>query len=659
MSVQPVLVLDRLFTPGARLGWVFRDPRRLAAPFSEAEPDPESIREQVAARAVAAQTRYDRARRWLIKPSLAVGLILFVLAGYGQGRHHTTAAALLLAAAIAAAGGGPGYTARSWWRRRQATTAQPELEYHRAQDAWQRRAAAHLQAELARLGPVPVWSSAEPPTRRTDIFGGSLQSWQGLLTVHGASLLTAQPLLVVDLSGQLTSNQLTAAAQAARVPGAWYALPADLDRCGLLARLSPAQFADALTEAVHAGTPDGARTDRAVDVRILEQLTAALDGYISPARLAAVVQSALGHPVRPGLLSPGEQALAGGGLFPAGYLQQIIPNLIRLDAFLCDLARYTGYAPVLSPPPAPACYTCLALDPAARSARGEMLTALAVQWLTVQVSTSSAHAPAVIIAGADEITRPHLERLADACERRGVPLTFMFRHLREDSLAMLGGGTAAFMRLGHHAEAEQAANYLGRHHKFVLSQFTATLGGNESLTRSDTYSHGDSGSSAVSWQELHLGPGTRSGGTSRSRNWSTGTSRTDGTSWSDGETVQRVYEYAVEPSVLQNLPDYAVLLAARGPARQELRAVECDPSISTLPGIATRPSRPPHGPRSCRLAHLLAEIRRFLGARTGGTVMAAVYRRMSVSWPCDSHRGAPIRPALRDPHRAYGGVRWA
>ncbi len=103
-----------------------------------------------------------------------------------------------------------------------------------------------------------------------------------------------------------------------------------------------------------------------------------------------------------------------------------------------------------------------------------MLTALAVQWLTVQVSASSASAPAVIIAGADEITRSHLERLSDACERRRVPLTVLYRHLREDALSMLGGGTAAFMRLGNHAEAEQAASCIGRQHKFVLSQRTAT-----------------------------------------------------------------------------------------------------------------------------------------------------------------------------------------
>ena len=63
MSVSPALVLDRLFTPGARLGWVFRDPRLMAAPFPEPEPDPERTRDQVAARAAAAQARHARARK--------------------------------------------------------------------------------------------------------------------------------------------------------------------------------------------------------------------------------------------------------------------------------------------------------------------------------------------------------------------------------------------------------------------------------------------------------------------------------------------------------------------------------------------------------------------------------------------------------------------
>jgi hypothetical protein len=214
----------------------------------------------------------------------------------------------------------------------------------------------------------------------------------------------------------------------------------------------------------------------------------------------------------------------------------------------------------------------------------------------------------VIIAGADQITRPHLERLADVCERRDVPLTFLFRHLREDSLAMLGGGTAGFMRLGHHAEAEQAAQYIGRQHEFVLSQRTATWGGNQSLTRNDSYGHGDSDSSSVSWQEFSLGRGTRTGGKSTSRNWSTGSSWADGTSWSDAESFQRVYEYAVEPTVLQNLPDHALLLAGAGGARQQPLAVECDPAISALAGPSTQPPQALPSPAQAHPAELPSAV---------------------------------------------------
>jgi hypothetical protein len=168
----------------------------------------------------------------------------------------------------------------------------------------------------------------------------------------------------------------------------------------------------------------------------------------------------------------------------------------------------------------------------------------------------------------------------------------MFRHLREDTLHMLGGGTAAFMRLGNHAEAEQAASYIGREHKFVLSQFTATSGGNQGLTRSDTQGYGDSDTSSRSWQEFHLGPGSRSRGTSTSRNWSTAQSWADGTSWSEAAATQRVYEYAVEPAVLQNLPDHALLLAVRGSAGPQLQAVECDPAIASLPGVGAQALAP-------------------------------------------------------------------
>src|SRR5690348_5909079 len=85
MSIQPIppapAPLRRephamLFTPGARLGWIFRDRRTLLAPYPEPEPDAAQLREQAAARTTAAQARYAKARRWAGKPSLIAAVIL-------------------------------------------------------------------------------------------------------------------------------------------------------------------------------------------------------------------------------------------------------------------------------------------------------------------------------------------------------------------------------------------------------------------------------------------------------------------------------------------------------------------------------------------------------------------------------------------------------
>jgi hypothetical protein len=285
-------------------------------------------------------------------------------------------------------------------------------------------------------------------------------------------------------------------------------------------------------------------------------------------------------------------------LFGDTYRPQIAANLVRLDAFLSDLAEHSDPGP--GGIPEPAYCTVLAAGPGGVSARAELLNALVIQWLTVQVTRSGGNAPAVIVAGADDITRSHLERLADACDRRDVPLTLLFRHLRNDAIALIGGGAAAFMRLGNHSEAEQAASFIGRRHKFVLAGWTATHGGEQSATRGHTETWGTTenrGFSSSSGWTHGLG-GSTSGGRGRSRDygrnysWAQEFSQTEGTSWSRAENNQRVYEFAVEPRVLQNLPDTAMLLCGRDRDGIQVQAVDCHPGIITLPGASTQPLQP-------------------------------------------------------------------
>ena len=503
MSMPPAPVADAadrrasLFTPGPRLGWVFRDRRQLAAPFPEPRPDLEAMRAAAAQQAESADQAYRKIRKFLGIPSTLLFVVLLLANGCAANINGSGPPVVSDLIALLICGPGMTLTFLRWRKARLAAAAVTRVpdDHERAVAAWQQRADAWQRDELRRLEHADEWGSAELPasTLRADVFGGSLRGWQALLTTHGTSLLASQPVLAVDLTGEVICQELTDTARAAGVPTAVWLLPAQLGASGVLAGLSAAQFADALAEAVHAGGSAGAaRAERAVDTRVLEQLHGALGGDVTPVRLAAAVRAALGHADRGSVLTPAEQALISAELFPAEYRRQIEPNLVRIEAFLTALAQHTDLASTGQPgqPPAtpepPAYYTCLALEPAARSARAEVLAALAVQWLTVQVTSSNDPAPAVIIAGADEISRPHLERLAGACERRGVPLTLLFRHLRDTGLGMLGGGAAAFMRLGHHAEAEQAAAYIGRQHRFVLSNVTASLGGSDTHTITET-----------------------------------------------------------------------------------------------------------------------------------------------------------------------------
>ena len=560
-----------------------------------------AIQAQAAARITTAEQAWQRAWKWVGKPSIGLALLLVLLAGCAKSVSGSFNLGATAVAIVVLCGPGFGYAGWRWLQREQARDSTPQQEYQQALADWDERASGHETAELARLAAQPEWGSATVPARRTDIFGGTLAGWQALITVHGASLLAQQPLLTVDLTGRHAAGLLTTTTQRNGIPAAVYRLPHDLGRCGLLAELSPAQFADAIVEAVHAGAPGGARTDRTIDIEVLQALAGALAGHgVTPQRLAAAARAALGHMNHGGIISPDEQELLAGDLLPSAYRQQIAASLTRLNAVLAKLAAYAadGW------PAQPARYTCLAMDAGQHTVAGEVLAALLVQRQTVQVTTAASSPPAVIIAGADKITKEHLERLTDACELRGVPVTLLFRHLRGDAAGMLGGGTTAFMRLGNHTEAEQAAAYIGRRHTFVVSSFTATRGGNQTSTHggSDGYGTGGSSSDARTggWQSNGaLGGGstsggrTRTNGTSTSRNWSASWSQADGTNWSEAEARQRVYEYAVEPTALQNLPDYALLLADRSGSTLRLRAVECDPAIITFPGASTAPLPPP------------------------------------------------------------------
>jgi hypothetical protein len=604
-----------LFSQGSpRLGWVFRDRKELVPAYPEPRPGADSVRSSVLARAAAAEKKLRRAWKWVARPSIGLALIL-VLGSACSASVGDSAFSPVLAVITIAVLCGPGlaYTGWCWLERDKARDVPPEQAYQKALTDWQQRSAQHAQSALGQLTDVQEWGSVTVPPRRTDIFGGTLAGWQSLIAVHGASVLSSRPLLIVDLTGQHPAQGLLALAEHVGIQTTAWRLPADLGRSGILNQLPPDAFAAAVAEALHAGAQGGARTERAADTMILRRLTEAITaGGLTMPRLAAAIRAARGGETG-ALLSEPELELIRGTLFPAvgGAREQAAPSLTRLESVIPDLAARSGQGW----PEATGSCICISLDTAPRSAENEILGALVIQWLTVQAAKATAEFPSLIVAGAGDITSAHLERLSDACELRKVPLTLLFRHLREDAVQMLGGATTtAFMRTGNHAEAEQAASYLGRSHSYQVSGYTATKGGSVTQTVGGGTGTGTSTSDSVSrgsnkgWSHGssfadagNTSSGSNSGGDNKSRTTGTSTSTStnqnwstaDGTTWSDAENTQRVYEYRVEPTVLQDLPEQMLLLADRSPGSLTLRAVECDPAIITLPGASTNPLPPP------------------------------------------------------------------
>ncbi|WP_285492333.1 proline-rich domain-containing protein [Actinomadura sp. NBRC 104425] len=625
-----------LFDSAPRLGWVFQDRRASSQPFSE-PPPPEKPLPAYLERRVTETERLAHRRLYRTLPFTltSAALLALLAAGMTVALPGTSVAYGVLLLALSVAAPGATLTASAVRHRAQAREAyelayrQTAGRYQAEVQQWQARKQAHDAAEHTRTATRPEWNPVPRPSRRLDVFGGTLWSWEALLTTYGTSALAAQPLLVLDLSREQVSAELVALAEQTGMDVDVQLLPSRQESSTLLSGLPPRDLIDAIVESMHGGTPDAARADRSMDDRILTGICDALGDDVTLGRMAAALRTLMGEPETSDALTRDERRRIANELFSVEYRRQAHANLSRIESYIHPLedlgskAR-TGQVGYL---------TCIALDSQARNVRADLLTDLIVQWVTLRITASHDSTPALVVAGADELARRHLERLSDACERRGVPLTFMFRRLRDTSAELIGGGAVAFMRLGNHEDATRAADYIGREHRFVLSQITKNVGGNESHTTTDTTGGGDSDShstshttgTSTSWGTSSSSGANYSGGgllfpdrsTSRgkgsnrgrstsssdtegrtvstSRNWSAAYAYAEGTNWSDSDSIQRVYEYAVEPGTLQHLPDHALLLVESAPGGgRTLTPVECDPAIITLDRVSTTPL-PPSG----------------------------------------------------------------
>ena len=593
-------IVARLFASGERLGWEFRDRRPFFRPFREPEPEPSKLD-------VYDQNQLERSKAgiwmkaWVFGGSVAagyvgvVGVLAISVNGGSPTLSHSLASFVLLVAwlvGIALLAGLVDWTQRALRGVREAKAAWVAARHERmaagaaARYRWERRRKAHPGAEWARVDAIPEWGAVRTAagTRRIHLFGGSLESWQGFCTTFGASMVgTSPPVLVLDLSQHMVAAELCQLAAQLGLPTHLQLLPEQAASTDLLSGLSPAQLADILVESL--AEHDGQRSLRAADARILSALCDALAPDLSFARLHEGLLALIGEPVEPSHLSRSEwDAIAN--LFSYDYLRQALPRLRALEAQVHPL-RELGSGPVLPAPSDAVLRTLMLGDSGRLLVTSDLLVHLLLQWLIRALQAASLRPNVLIVVGADQLPRRHLRQLTDLCTRLQVRSVLLFRELEGEAAQLLGSSDAvAFMRLANAHQAELAANHIGKGHYFQLTQLTRSHSETQSSSRGMTDQ--ESFSRATPF------------GFNRGRSWGTTRGYAESIGWQDAESKQRVYEYAVEPTWLQHLPDFALLLVQRtdidldsshrfGSRTPELRVADCNPDILSLPRVLTTP----------------------------------------------------------------------
>ncbi|MGW0710964.1 hypothetical protein ACWD4G_34265 [Streptomyces sp. NPDC002643] len=620
----------RLFDAGQRVGWIYRDPESLRQPFVEPEPQREELDGGYEDRVRAARLKRKDHIRGALRigiPFLAVCYLLNLL----LGMVTPTIGGVVVGTVIFTVGGvvvgilvmRVAYAA---WRFSAATRARAaqetaqEQRFHYDWQSWHQRRTLHEAQQRQWVAGLDAWGALPfgAGTRRLDVFGGSQRGREGFLTVFGASTLRERPLIVLDLTQALVCRDLSVLAEAGGVPLDVQLLPSRMAESGIMSGLAPHELVQALVEAMHGDSPESDRAERAVYTRILTQLCGALGEDVSLARLGAGLRVLVGETDDAKALSREERNRIADDLFSDKNKDQIRDRVFRLASFVHPLEQLgtarEGHGPGY--------LTCVALDFGAGSASTEMLADLAMQSVMRRLSSFQEEPPCVVVAlGEQGLQRHHLEQLAQVCERRGAQLVFVHPHLREAGEELIGGGTVAFMRLGNHQEATIAADFLGRHHSFVLHSLTDTEGRTvntsvaktvgSSTSRGTTASHsvthgrnwGRSGSTTYQdfLNPLSTSNSTNSGG-SHSRTTGTSTSVTHSTNESTAHTTgdsdstslatgrQRVYEYALEPTQLQSLAEFNLLVVERQPGGAVLvHAADCNPNVVLLDRVSTQP----------------------------------------------------------------------
>ena len=492
-------------------------------------------------------------------------------------------------------------------------------QYNRAYAEWQQRIAEHDRQEQDRYAGAALWHplrTSRTPAR-VDVFGGTEDGWASLLVTTGASALASgSPMLVLDFSEQAVADNLVLLASEHGGPVAVHELPPDLPALSLLAGLEAAEQAELIAEAVHSLQRPAAGGDlRGLHADLLAMVATRLTGPATFTRLHAGVQvlRRVYEVTSASALSPEEIRALNSAVDTAGSTEQARNELQALEGALNLIAQeertasqdatVRGFDAVW-----PAGGLSVVATTSTVRRRKQFLDYVVFYRTLRELQTRHGGGHEIlVVAGADRIGLDALETMARQARRAGVRLIFMLEHLRDDLQKLLGGSDSVtiLMRLGNGAEASVAADFIGRGHKFVLSQLTeqvgktftsgsaSSVGASVGTSTSRSYSRGGSHTWGPEGQSSSSSSSgfTRTTSRERSQNWSETANESTADSAATGRTQARVYEYAVEPTTLQSLAPTAFVMVETGMNGRRVMVGDCNPGIVLLDRVAIEPQR--------------------------------------------------------------------
>ncbi|MER7338904.1 hypothetical protein ABT403_13795 [Streptomyces sp. NPDC000075] len=593
----------RVFTGEERWGWEFVQPPE--PPAHPSAQNPPVYREPADDEVRAAQERAMTGRN-----TSGCGCALLIAGGAALAAGGVEAAAVVLVIILVVfALSSPQSRLRAAERRLASERKRARDDHEARTKAWQDRLAAHRAEHLRHNATLDTWfpiALASKPSR-IDVFGGTGNGWASLLATLGGPLLGGgQSVVVLDLTQQAVALELAGLAARRGVAVGHVPMPGALLGLDLRQEFTSEELAETFAEALGSMRPPGSDIDlHSIDADVVRTVADLLEGPVTFPRLAAGLRVLLRvhdhDPQAKGVLSAAELESITQAIDLIGQGERV-QNELRYVRAQTELLAKAEAAHTADESTSgwwkPGVLTIVTTEDHVH--RRKDLTDRFVFFRLLHALRKRAVVPGsgtLVVAGADHLGREALETMARQARTAGVRLVFLLEHLREAAVQVAGGSDSAtvFMRMGNGEEAKAAAQFIGQEHKFLVNQLTRQIG--ETLTEGRGSSYGyQRGVSDT--RGSNRGGGVSSGGTwgssfssstSLSRSWQDSTNSSTARSTTTGENLTRVYEFTIEPTQLQALPVTGLVLVEAGPAGRRVVFGDCNPGITFLPRLSTRP----------------------------------------------------------------------